>query len=399
MADRSNHRVQCFRMSDGTAVDCTARDAVWGPYGLALHMARGSQLMLYVCDANNDRIVGFNARALSAAPLVAFGSNGALAGELDRPRGLSVAGSELVVAELGNNRCSVWSSHSGECTRTVGDVASENGALPLRQPFGVMHAHGLLLVTESTTFGRLVVFSWPAGEPLQVLSPRGCAALGGMVADAHWIYCLDAEKGHVLSFTAKPPAKLGTVRERRPLLQTASPRGKAKPPPPPPPPHSQGAPKGDGAGSGGTSACNGSDTAAATPSSAAASAAASVAASADPPSSASITAEDTLAAWVAAHADDPVPSYSEKRQLAARAGLPIKAVSEWFAARKAHKKASQVEQREAEAASAAAALEGLSLDAKRRAMAERLAESLGGYASGGPDMQFDAARFRNMSEY
>ena len=102
---------------------------------------------------------------------------------------------------------------------------------------------------------------------------------------------------------------------------------------------------------------------------------------------------------MAAHADDPVPSYSEKRQLAARAGLPIKAVSEWFAARKAHKQASQVEQREAEAASAAAALEGLSLDAKRRAMAEKLAESLGGYASGGPDMQFDAARFRNMSEY
>ena len=108
---------------------------------------------------------------------------------------------------------------------------------------------------------------------------------------------------------------------------------------------------------------------------------------------------DVLAAWVAAHADDPVPSYAEKKQLAARSGLAVKAVSEWFTALKARGRASQAEQREAEAASAAAALEGLSLDAKRRAMAVKLAESLGGYASGGADMQFDAARFRNMSEY
>ena len=151
-------------------------------------MAKGNQYILYVCDANNDRIVGFNARALSAEPLISFGSKGALIGELDRPRGLSIAGNEIVVAELGNNRCSVW-THGGDCTRTIGDVASANGALPLRQPFGVLHAHGLLLVTESTTFGRLVVFT-PEGIPLQVLSPRGCAALGGMVADANWIYVL-----------------------------------------------------------------------------------------------------------------------------------------------------------------------------------------------------------------
>ena len=57
------------------------------------------------------------------------------------------------------------------------------------------------------------------------------------------------------------------------------------------------------------------------------------------------------------------------------------------------------EQRMADEASAAEALKGLDMDEKRKAMAEKLARSLGGFASGGADMQFDAARFRNMSEY
>ena len=109
--------------------------------------------------------------------------------------------------------------------------------------------------------------------------------------------------------------------------------------------------------------------------------------------------ESVLAEWVADNADDPVPSFAEKRHLASKTGLSVKAVSEWFSRLKADTKASQAEQRMADEASAAEALKGLDMDEKRKAMAEKLARSLGGFASGGADMQFDAARFRNMSEY
>ena len=36
----------------------------------------------------------------------------------------------------------------GELMMTFGDVASPGGALPLRHPYDVLHAHGLLLVSE-----------------------------------------------------------------------------------------------------------------------------------------------------------------------------------------------------------------------------------------------------------
>ena len=332
-----------------------------------------------------------------------------------------MAGTEIAVAELGNNRVSVWTL-SGDCTRTIGDMASANGALPLRQPFGVLHAHGLLLVSESTTFGRLVVFT-PKGEPLQVLSPRGCAALGGMAADAHWVYVLDAEKGHVLAFATKMPANLGAPR----------PAAKKKPKPKAPvsgvgkgaaaammkveiaaktvgeaPSSAPGAAGSDGSaptgcdygastGGGGSESESVEGGEAATGSSSSSSGGGGGGSSdggggAPPP-------HRVLANWCSAHAEDPVPSYREKKHLAAKAGLSVKEVSEWFAERKANAKALRASEIDTEAAEAAAALKSMNLDAKRLALGKKLAESLGGFASGGADMQLDAARFRNMSEY
>ena len=54
------------------------------------------------------------------------------------------------------------------------------------------------------------------GTPLQVLSPRGCGGLGGITSCANWIYCLDADKGHLISFATKQPAELG----HQPQLRT-----------------------------------------------------------------------------------------------------------------------------------------------------------------------------------
>lgn len=91
----------------------------------------------------------------------------------------------------------------GECTRTLGDTSTANGTLPLRQPFGVLYAHGLLLVSEYEG-RRLCVFDFD-GTPRQVLCPNQCGALGGLVCDTDWIYALDAQKGHVLAFTTQTP--------------------------------------------------------------------------------------------------------------------------------------------------------------------------------------------------
>ena len=211
VADRSNHRVQALRLSDGSPLDSTLPGCVWGPYDLALHNTRTGALQLYVVDSNNDRVLKLNARRLTDEPLGSFGVSGSLPGELDRPRGISIAGGEVVVAEMGNNRVSVW-THEGECVRTFGDQPSANGALPLRQPFGVLHAHSLLLVTEHAGGGgssRLCVFT-PQGIPLQILAPPECGGLGGLATDGDWIYALDSQKGHVLAFTAKAPAALGS---------------------------------------------------------------------------------------------------------------------------------------------------------------------------------------------
>ena len=70
---------------------------------------------------------------------------------------------------------------------------------------------------------RLCVFT-PQGIPLQ-LAPPECGGLGGLATDGDWIYALDSQKGHVLAFTAKAPAALGSpaALRRRPSLSSRPP--------------------------------------------------------------------------------------------------------------------------------------------------------------------------------
>ena len=143
-------------------------------YGLVHHAG-----LLYVADANNERIVAFPSAKLSEAPTLAFGSKGGEPGQLDRPRGLAVGGEargwdSVLVAEFGNNRVSIFRACDGVFNRTVGGVATAGtgDALPLRRPYGVLEAHGLLLVSEFEG-QRLCVFSAAAEyTPLQVKSSR-----------------------------------------------------------------------------------------------------------------------------------------------------------------------------------------------------------------------------------
>ena len=203
VADRSNHRVVKFRLSDGELLDCSSPGQMSAPNGLALHANS-----LFVADANNERILVLNGRDLSTS-VRTFGTKGRAEGQLETPRGLAVDldRQELIVAELGNSRCSVFSV-DGEFLRTLGDVPNSDMSLPLRQPYGVLAAHGVLLVSEYDG-RRLCVFSREADNaPLQILSPRGAGALGGLAFDGDWIYALDAEKGAIFSFTVAKPVAL-----------------------------------------------------------------------------------------------------------------------------------------------------------------------------------------------
>ncbi len=206
VADRSNHRVQLLRLSDGEPLDCTTPGAVWGPYGLALLGAS-----LFVADANNDRVLAFDSRDLRLHKGVEMGGKGEAPGLLDRPRGLTAIeqGTQLVVADMGNNRCNVYSTCDGSYVRSFGDVPSARGdALPLRQPFGLVSVDAGAMVVVSEYEGRRVLVFASDGSPLQVLAPAGIGALGGMVCDGSWVYALDAEKGKLLAFTSTTPAPL-----------------------------------------------------------------------------------------------------------------------------------------------------------------------------------------------
>ena len=404
VADRSNHRIQCMRLRDGAPLDSTPTGVVWGPYDVC--MLNRHQLL--VCDANNDRVLVLHAKRLDLPPVRCFGSTGSEMGQLDRPRALTLlgqegskrdGGEEIVVAEFGNNRCSVWSA-AGRCLRTFGED------LPLCQPFGVLNAHGVLLVSEME--GRRLCVFHRDGAPLQTLSPRLCGGLGGLAADADWIYCLDAQKGHLLAFTTRAPLPLGArpepspqqiARKKQRLVRLAKAAEAAREAEEVKAaaekveraaqakaeteaekrlfafatgPTAYGS-SGDGDG-GGDRSCSGDG-------------------SAD--GSGDSSADAVLAAWVVAHPEDPVPSIAEKRQLALRSGLSNKEVGAWFLRRKQQAKA----QAEAEAAGAAqasaAASSASALQERVRAMAERLAEQLS-VRSGEPEFLRGS---QNMSEY
>ena len=80
VAGRSNYRMQRLRLADGAPLDVTsAHDINSLPYDVALHHRR-----LYITDANCNRVVTLDTRALGASALASFGRTGERCGELDR---------------------------------------------------------------------------------------------------------------------------------------------------------------------------------------------------------------------------------------------------------------------------------------------------------------------------
>ena len=117
--------------------------------------------------------------------------------------------------------------------------------------------------------------------------------------------------------------------------------------------------------------------------------------SGDGASSEESSAEAVLSKWVADHIDDPTPGFAEKKQLAQRSGLSLKQVNEWFKKRKEEMRRNVAEAEAAEARAVEQGLAQMSINEKTRAMAQRLAESLGGFDSE-PGYRMMS---QNMSEY
>ena len=250
VADRSNQRVQCLRMHDAKCMH-TTRDEHYTPrllpYGLALWRNQ-----LFVADAATDQVLVLDATALGNPPTRALGGGqgdapgclGSVRGvalwHLDadshrpsrRKRPASAAGEDaaaslrgsggrtlVMVAEFSNNRVSVFGTGDDDdaLVCTFGDVASPGGALPLRRPYDVLHAHGLLIVSEYDG-KRLCCFAADEGcTPLQILSPPQCGALSGLACDGSLIYALDANRGRIHFF--------GVVEADGDEAPLASPRG------------------------------------------------------------------------------------------------------------------------------------------------------------------------------
>ena len=106
---------------------------------------------------------------------------------------------------MGNNRCSIYDATSGDFRRCFGEAAPAadgachpneavvQGELPLRQPYDVVVAFNMYVVSEYA--GRRVLAFARCGAPLQTLSPPGVGALGGLACDGDWLYVLDESKG------------------------------------------------------------------------------------------------------------------------------------------------------------------------------------------------------------
>ena len=229
VADRSNQRVQCLRMRDGACMHLT-RDEHYSPrllpYGLVLWRKE-----LFVADAATDQILVLDALDLGSPPTRTLGggagegpgSLGAVRGlalwhldaDAHRPARAAVANdaapaagahasagrTRLLVVESSNNRVSVFGIDEDEgpvCT--FGGAPSQGGALPLRRPYDVLHAHGMFIVSEYEG-KRLCCFAADEScAPLQILAPTLCGALTGLACDGGLIYALDAQRGRIHYF-------------------------------------------------------------------------------------------------------------------------------------------------------------------------------------------------------
>jgi DNA-binding beta-propeller fold protein YncE len=169
VADRNNHRVQVFRVSDGTFLRQIggAQGSGNGQFDTPVDVALSpDETVLLVVDLNNHRIQVFRAR--DGQYLRGWGSRGSADGRFDGPQSIVVTGSgEVVVADTYNHRMCVFDLN-GTFRRSIGAGSGDNnGPGQLVKPFDVAYSsetNEVLIMqdgTDSTAVGgreRVSVF-------------------------------------------------------------------------------------------------------------------------------------------------------------------------------------------------------------------------------------------------
>ena len=206
--------------------------SIRAPFGLAFS-SDGSRLFL--SDSRLHRIVevaakrtrGSNYTTGEGRTIRTWGWHGAEAGELDHPRGLTIHGNELIVADRGNNRLQCFDIGEGEtssedrgeetiysvlipCTaalRLPSRIIGGEGQAPgrFRGPYDTAVARGRLFVSEFE--GRRIQVLTLRGAPLQVLplpgAPTGLCT--SACSDALFVAEFDQHRLLRISLSAAPP--------------------------------------------------------------------------------------------------------------------------------------------------------------------------------------------------
>jgi sugar lactone lactonase YvrE len=150
VADSLNHRVQIFRVSDGTYVMLMRRAQVSinGQFNMPLDVALSpDETQLLILDMGNHRIQVFDARG-SGLYLRGWGSKGSADGQFQSPQSIVVTGSgEVLVADMNNHRVCVFDL-DGTFRRSIGSQGSRPGQFESPSILAYSRHRGELMVMQ-----------------------------------------------------------------------------------------------------------------------------------------------------------------------------------------------------------------------------------------------------------
>jgi DNA-binding beta-propeller fold protein YncE len=150
VADVINHRVQVFRVSDGTFLRQIggARGNEDGRFNQPADVALSpNETELFVVDYDNDRIQVFGVR--DGQYLRGWGSQGSADGQFKGPQSMAVTGSgEVVVADTYNHRVCVFDLN-GTFRRSIGSQGSGPGQFEHPTILAYSRHHGESMVMQA----------------------------------------------------------------------------------------------------------------------------------------------------------------------------------------------------------------------------------------------------------
>lgn len=179
VAEIVNHRISVWTRLDSNSTDWQ-RQTTFGSSGSGLSnfnnpasvWASADTCTVWVADSENDRIAVWHRPDATSQEWTAqtvFGTNGGGPAQFDEPGGLSVTadGLELYVADVANNRVSVWSRPNASSTQwspktTIGSFGTKPSSINNPRDAHVLPDGSGLLITDP---GNKQVDVWRYTEP------------------------------------------------------------------------------------------------------------------------------------------------------------------------------------------------------------------------------------------